>query len=413
MDRKKIPYGISNFEKLIKENYYFIDKTKYIEILENLNEQYLVYLRPRRFGKSLFVSMLEYYYDIKSKENNLFDELYIGKNPTPKRNSYYILKFNFSGINTDTEKNTRNGFNEKVRSSIENFILKYNINIKLDKLKESNDILGNFFGKLVNKINGKIYVLIDEYDYFANEKLGFNYEFFKESGAQNGIIIKFYEELKNGTGSGLVDKIFITGVTPIALHSLTSGFNIGSNITLYKKINGMVGFTETEVRNLIKTTLKNYDIEKSIEKLKAYYNGYKFNNEGSNRVYNSGMILYYVSQYQSLGKEPKDLVDNNVVNDYMKIANLFNIGGMSEERLEVLKRIIKGEEQMLNLTRNYNLNGRFSVDDFKSLLFYMGFMTIKRVDEISGSIYIGVSNYVIKELYVKYFEELIEKNPKK
>ncbi|OQY10180.1 MAG: 9-O-acetyl-N-acetylneuraminate esterase, partial [Fusobacteriia bacterium 4572_132] len=228
MNRKKIPYGISNFEKLIKENYYFIDKTKYIEILENLNEQYLIYLRPRRFGKSLFVSMLEYYYGIEYKDNNLFNELYIGKKPTQKRNSYYILKFNFSGINTNTDEKTRKGFNNNIIESIKNFIFNYELDeYKIKENHEASDILRTFFSYVRKKIKGKIYVLIDEYDHFANEILGFNYEFFKKSVAQNGFVRKFYEELKNETGSGLVDRIFITGVTPITLDSLTSGFNIG------------------------------------------------------------------------------------------------------------------------------------------------------------------------------------------
>jgi len=409
MERKKVPYGISNFEALIKENYYFIDKTKYIEVLENLNEKYLIYLRPRRFGKSLFVSMLEYYYGIEYKDNNLFDELYIGKKPTEKRNSYYILKFNFSGINTNTDEKTRKGFNNNIIESIKNFIFNYELDeYRIKENHEASDILRTFFSYVRKKIKGKIYVLIDEYDHFANEILGFNYEFFKESVAQNGFVRKFYEELKNETGSGLVDRIFITGVTPITLDSLTSGFNIGSNITSDEEFNEMVGFRENEVKELIKTTLENYDIEKNIDKLRAYYNGYKFNEDSKNRIYNSDMILFYVSRYQRKKTEPKDLVDNNVVTDYRKIANLFNIGGMTEERLDVLKSVIKGEEQILNLTRAYNLSGGFSLDDFKSLLYYMGFMTIKRVD-LAGRIFMSAPNYVIKELYFEYFEELIEK----
>jgi len=307
MDRKKVPYGISNFETLIKDNYYFIDKTKYIEILENLNERYLIYLRPRRFGKSLFVSMLEYYYGIEYKDNILFDELYIGEKPTKLRNSYYTLKFNFSGIDTRDSESTEEGFINNIKRDVEYFIEKYHFNSKI-RGKKASEIVTNFFKDIKGEIKGKIYVLIDEYDHFANEILGFNYEFFKESVGQNGFVRKFYEELKNETGSGLVDRIFITGVTPITLDSLTSGFNIGSNITTNIKFNKMVGFKENEVRNLIKTTLKNYDIGKNIDKLRAYYNGYKFNEESEKRVYNSDMILYYVSQYQSLGKEPKDLV---------------------------------------------------------------------------------------------------------
>ena len=131
---KKLPYGISNFEELITENYYYVDKTKYIEVLENLNEKRIMFLRPRKFGKTLFTSMLEYYYDINhsDKFDTLFENTYIGSNPTKLKNSYYILKFNFSGIDTSTKESTIEGFRFKVKTSIENFIVKYNLKMKFD-----------------------------------------------------------------------------------------------------------------------------------------------------------------------------------------------------------------------------------------------------------------------------------------
>ena len=408
MARTRIPYGISNFESLIKENYYFVDKTKYIELLENLNEKHIIFLRPRRFGKSLFVSILEYYYDINYKGNNLFEEFYIGRNPTTLRNSYYILTFSFSGIDTSNAENTKRGFNYTVYNSVLSFIMRYNLDIDIDENKSANELLGYFFMKVSELISGKLYILIDEYDHFANEILGFNYEFFKDSVEKNGFVRKFYETIKEGTRIGIVDRLFITGVTPITLDSLTSGFNIGSNITVNEKYNEMLGFTEEEVRKLIKITLPKYDIEENIEKLRNYYNGYKFNEEASSRIYNSDMVLYYVSNYQYLGKEPKEIVDINVVSDYRKIANLFNIGGgLTEAKMNVLKNITKGEDEILNLTRSYNLSKGFGLDDFRSLLFYMGFLTIRDID-IAGRTHAKSPNYVIKELYFEYFEQLME-----
>ncbi|BDU51396.1 AAA family ATPase [Haliovirga abyssi] len=407
--RKRIPYGISNFEKLVKEDYYFVDKTKYIELLENMNEPYLIFLRPRRFGKSLLISILENYYDINNKDKeDLFRDLYIGENPTRLKNSYYILKFSFSGIDTRDEKSTEIGFVENVKDGIIKFCNKYKVKHKIEGGKSA-EILKRFLTDMEDILDKKIYLLIDEYDHFANEILGFNYNFFSEAVSKNGFVRKFYEEIKDRTASGIVDRIFITGVTPITLDSLTSGFNIATNITVESEFNNMLGFTKSEVKKLFEDILPEYDIEQNMEKLKNYYDGYKFNRKAKEYIYNSTMIMYYVSNYQRKGEE-EELVDSNVVSDYKKMANLFRIGGeLTEDRRKVLEKLINGEEQSLNLTRVYNLSGKFNIEDFKSLLFYMGFLSISKVD-ILGRIYVKVPNYVIKELYFEYFQELINES---
>ena len=405
---KKIAYGISNFRKIIEDGYYFVDKTKYIEMLENLNEPYLIFLRPRRFGKSLFISILEYYYDINYKENKLFDEFYIGNNPTKLKNSYYILRFNFSGIDTTTENGTRSGFKNNTIVGIENFINKYKLDVNIEyEEKSSADILNLLFAKISSKLDGKIYILIDEYDHFANELLGFNYNLYQNSISSNGFVRKFYEVIKDGTGTGIVDRLFITGVSPITLDSMTSGFNIGSDITLDLDFNEMMGFTEEEVKKLANATIENYDIDANIGKLRTLYDGYKFDIEVKKRVYNSDMVLYYMSYYQKKGKEPKNIIDNNILSDYRKIGKLFEIGGRNNERIGILKEIVMGIEQEVVISSRFNLEIEFDLDDFKSLLFYMGLMTIKRVDEI-GRVYIEAPNYVIKELYFEYFNKIIE-----
>ena len=405
---KKIAYGISNFKTIIEDGYYYVDKTKYIEMLENLNERYLIFLRPRRFGKSLFISILEYYYDINYKENKLFDEFYIGNNPTKLKNSYYILRFNFSGIDTTTENGTRSGFKNNTIVGIENFINKYKLDVNIEyEEKSSADILNLLFAKISSKLDGKIYILIDEYDHFANELLGFNYNLYQNSISSNGFVRKFYEVIKDGTGTGIVDRLFITGVSPITLDSMTSGFNIGSDITLDLDFNEMMGFTEEEVKKLANATIENYDIDANIGKLRTLYDGYKFDIEVKKRVYNSDMVLYYMSYYQKKGKEPKNIIDNNILSDYRKIGKLFEIGGRNNERIGILKEIVMGIEQEVVISSRFNLEIEFDLDDFKSLLFYMGLMTIKRVDEI-GRVYIEAPNYVIKELYFEYFNKIIE-----
>lgn len=405
---KRLPYGISNFNKLIEENYIYIDKTKYIEILENLNEQYIVFLRPRRFGKSLFVSILEYYYDKEYKDLTIFDKLYIGKNPTKLKNSYFVLTFTFSGINTNSAETTISGFNSNVANGILRFLRSYNLEIAIDRSKSAAEMLDYFFSEVDKLLNEKIYILIDEYDHFANELLGFNEELFKTSVSQNGFVRKFYEVIKEGTRTGIVDRIFITGVTPITLDSMTSGFNIASNYTLEPMLNEMMGFTTEEIYTIADNTIKDkFDINNSIVNLKLYYDGYKFHFEGEHHLYNSDMILYYMSHLQRRGKEPEDMIDRNVVSDYGKIARLFEIGGREPQRIEILKEIVRGIPQQVRVKERFNLEQEFTIDDFKTLLFYMGMMTIQEVDEF-GDTYISVPNYVMKELYFEYFEKIIE-----
>ena len=179
---KKLPYGISDYERLKENNYYYVDKTMYIEQLENIAEPYIMFLRPRKFGKTLFTSTLENYYDIKKKEKfeGLFKDTYIGKKPTKLKNSYHILKFNFSGIDTSNEETTIKGFRKEVSSSIMQFVKKYGMDFYVNNDDEAENILDNLVKAFsIQKSNEKIYAIIDEYDHFANELLGFNTNQFK------------------------------------------------------------------------------------------------------------------------------------------------------------------------------------------------------------------------------------------
>ncbi|MBF0407399.1 MAG: AAA family ATPase [Candidatus Riflebacteria bacterium] len=407
---KRIPYGRSNYKSLIEDGYVYVDKTEYIRKLENLNENYIVFLRPRRFGKSLFISLLEYYYDIRHAESfqKLFGNFDIGQTPTPLHNSYYILRMSFSGINTDTPESTRKGFNDNVYGGIESFLIRYSLKMDIEKNSEASSMINSFFIKMFNSSDRKIYLLIDEYDHFANELLGFNPDFFKESISKNGFVRKFYEMLKEATTSGILDRIFITGVSPITLDSMTSGFNIARNYSRDNDFNEMMGFTENEVIDLYKQTISDEFLNERLPKLKQYYNGYLFNERSSTKLFNSDMVLYYLSYLQRRKEEISDMLDRNVVSDYGKIGNLFNIGGYNSNRMEVLDNIIEGKEQQTIITDQFNLEMPMTLNDFKSLLFYMGFLTIKRHDKISDETFLDVPNYVIKELYFGFFRSKIE-----
>ena len=404
---KKLPYGKSNYEELIKGKYEYVDKTKYIEKLENLYDTFIFFLRPRRFGKSLFTSVLENYYDINKKNEfeNLFGETYIGKNPTPLKNSYYILKFNFSGLITETEESLLNSFNNACIRGINRFINSYKIDMKLNTKGYPSDIFANFLNEVEFKIDKPIYVIIDEYDHFANELLSFKTDLFSSIVSKTGFIRKWYEVLKIGTES-IVSRIFATGVSPITLDSLTSGFNISTDLTRYAKFNAMMGFTEDEVRTLIKRTVQNEKkIDKIIKEMKVNYNGYLFSEDGKETLFNSDMVLYYLKSLEETKKAPKELIDKNIASDYAKLGNMFKLKNRNEN-YKILEDILKGEEITARITSQFNLERRFNDEDFKSLLFYLGLLTIKGED--FGDAILDTPNNVIRELYFDFYAKRLE-----
>ena len=404
----KMPYGISNYEELVTENYYYVDKTKYIEKLEELPEKRIMFLRPRKFGKTLFTSVLENYYD-KNKIDSfekLYGNTYIGKNTTKLKNSYCILRFNFSGIDTSTEEATIRGFKKEVASSIEVFINRYNLEFHVNKEDEAENILDNLFKSFyIQKPQDKIYVIIDEYDHFANELLGFNPEQFRGLVSKNGKVRKWYEILKKGTET-VVDRIFITGVAPITLDSLTSGFNIGTDITQDEEFNEMIGFTEEELKEI----LKNQEIslkeqEKIIPIMKENYDGYKFCLKAKNQIYNSNMCLYFLSRYIRLGEIPDKLIDTNIASDYSKIGKMLDLC-KGENRLEILRKTVQGEPIVNTIIEKFNPAIEFTENDMISMLYYLGYLTISGED--LGKPELTIPNKVMKEIYANYFMQIME-----
>ena len=375
---KKLPYGISDYERIITNNYYYVDKTKYIEILENLPQPYIMFLRPRKFGKTLFTSTIENYYDIKKKDKfeELYKDTYIGKHPTELKNSYHILRFNFSGIDTSDEETTMRGFKSKTISSIRYFIQKYNLDFYINENEDAENVLDNLIKAFsIQKANEKIYVIIDEYDHFANELLGFNTDQFKSLVSKNGKVRKWYEVLKEGTET-VIDRIFITGVAPITLDSLTSGFNIGSDITRDEEFNEMLGFTEQELIKLMDE--QNISKEKQLELLpimKENYDGYKFSVHGKEKIYNSNMCLYFLKDYVRLGRIPENLVDVNIASDYSKIGKMLDLC-KGEKREEIIEKTVSGEGILSEITQKFNPAMEFTDTDLVSMLYYLGYLTI-------------------------------------
>ena len=407
---KKLPYGISNYEELITDGYYYVDKTMYIEKLENLPEKRIIFLRPRKFGKTLFTSTLENYYDIlkADKFDNLFANTYIGKNPTKLKNSYYILKFNFAGIDTSNEMATIKGFKSKTASSIKEFVEKYNLDFFVNFEDDAENILDNLIKSFkIQKSSSKIYVIIDEYDHFANELLGFHTNQFKNLVSKNGKVRKWYEILKEGTES-VVDRIFITGVAPITLDSLTSGFNISSDKTQDFRFNEMMGFTQAE---LIKM-MDNIEISKEEQNtilpiMKENYDGYKFSVEATEKMYNSNMCLYFLNTYLIKREIPSQLIDVNIASDYKKLGNMLDLC-KGEEREKIIEKTVSGDGIISEITAKFNPAIELTEKDLISMLFYLGYLTIQ--DNVAGYPKLNIPNTIMKELYSDYFLSVLNQN---
>ena len=351
--------------------------------------------------------MLSNYYDINEKYNfnNLFKDTYIGKNPTNEKNGYHILNFNFSRLRTETKESLEESFTLAVKKGIDSFIKDYNVKIHYDENTFVSSMFDSFLANIKYEIEKPIYVIIDEYDHFANELLSFKPELFSDIISKTGFVRKWYETLKIGTES-VIQRIFSTGVSPITLDSMTSGFNIGKNLTRDIKYNEMMGFTESEVRVLIKETFKvelnEEEMNKLIYILKENYNGYLFSENATTRLFNSDMILYYLQDLIENGKGPTKLIDENIASDYNKIGNLFNLTTKGSSN-KIIDKILKNEELIGFITDQFSLEKEFREDDFLSLLFYLGFLTIDK--EEFGEIIFKVPNNVIKGLYFDYFKK--------
>jgi len=406
----RIPYGISNFEVLREKNYLYVDKTSYIDILEKY-APYQFFIRPRRFGKSLFLSMLENYYDINKKDKfeKLFGDLYIGKNPTKEKNDFLVWKISFAGVDAGHgEEELRRSFNEKIMLSVEKFVSYYS-NLLEDKVvsKEikSAEIAVQYISLLVSKIKKQVFVLIDEYDNFANELI--------TGGKQNtynailhgeGFVKVFYKALKDATADNFA-RIFMTGVSPIMLDDLTSGFNITRNYTLDRNLNAMLGFTRDELMLVMdKVGLNDYELRKKVCKdMTEYYNGYKFN-EKCKSVFNPDMTMYFLDQYLLYNEYPEQMIDNNVKTDYGKVNQLaYNFNDT-----EALDEIISTGETSTILVDRFNIHTMYSEkENFKSLLFYLGMLTIKEAGPL-GTV-LKIPNYVIRTIYwEQYFQKIRE-----
>ena len=410
---KKLPCGQCNFETIRTQNYIYVDKTRFIEQLEDEANRYQFLIRPRKFGKSLFLSVLEHYYDVRFADDfkKLFGNLYIGEHPTPSRNSYFVIYFSFSGLNTNSVEKFEISFTEAIQSSIDFFIIQHKSVIKdyEEKMKElgmKNSVRAyiEYALKLINGFGSKAYIIIDEYDHFANDLIAqganLSAEQYKQLIWANGVVRDFYETLKDNSRT-VIERIFITGVTPIMLDDVTSGFNISNNLSLKESYNEILGFTEEEVSRLIEES--GIDKHKITIDIKYWYNGYLFHEDAEHKLYNSAMILYFLDQTKETRGKVKCLVDSNLKTDYGRIQFLLN----KPANIDKLTEITEFNAVSAEVIDRFSIDKIHEPKNFLSLLFYMGLVTINKEPE-SGNPVLRIPNYSVKTMYWDYMENIIK-----
>jgi hypothetical protein len=419
---KKILYGKSDFTYMIRANGYYVDKTHYIEELENLGTEYLTFLRPRRFGKSLFISMLEAYYDINTADqfDEIFGELYIGKNPTELRNSYPILKFDFSPIATQgTISDIESDFNFRVKSRIKSFFRRYKNKLGIENIMESlldpNANASTMLGELVDYLADKhisFYLLIDEYDNFANNILSeHGEEIYHGLTHGTGFLRTFFTTIKAGTVSNTVARMFATGVSPLVMSDVTSGFNIDSNISQDKIFNEMVGFTQEETEAAVDYYIEHKvvpaaDREMVLEVMKKHYDGYLFSSDAPNSIYNTNSVLYLLDQYYKAKKMPTQIIDSRMITDYHKLKFIITKGQDENNNLKILKSILLENKISAKLVKDFSAQDLIEYDKFVSFMYYLGLVTIVEPD--IDKLTFKIPNEMCKTILWEYIRNAIE-----
>ena len=381
---KLAPYGESNFSILRENNLAYVDKTGFIAKLESIPNRFPFIVRPYRFGKTLFTSILQAYYDIaaaKDFERN-FAGTYIGEHKTALANSFHVIHFDFSNIDVDlfTE-----GFTKKVQEGLHDFCVRYGYKTGLKIVKQNYPspslLMSDFIQDYKESFKEPIYLVVDEYDQGANEVLATSLESFKDITRSGGVLKTFYSKIKELSTNGPIARVFITGVTAIQLDSMTSGFSIAENITNDARFATMFGFTEVELKQLIPQLIDLEKYGKTLDevfaRMREWYNGYCFNPKRAETVFNSSMCLNYLKQISLTGEEPDNMLDPSFVNSLGKIETLFSLGDRDFIRSIIDKALSRKEIEFSGRleTLDLNMKGQLDEEDILSSLFYMGFLT--------------------------------------
>ncbi|MEZ4963551.1 MAG: AAA family ATPase [Saprospiraceae bacterium] len=403
-----IPYGISDYKELKEKGYYYIDKTRFIGLIER-QPPYLFLIRPRRFGKSLLVSMLEAYYDSAGKDHfqDYFGATDIGSAPTSSANSYLTLKFDFSGISPEQ---ALSHFNAYCNAVLHTFVDKYQLPIELKHDSALSNLSTLFIRGQLEKL--QIYVLVDEYDNFVNELLVKDeQQYLAMVTGTEAVYKQFFKTLKAGT-SGVdapVKKIFVTGVSPLAMFDLTSGFNIGTNITTDAAFNDLLGVTEQEATEMMEHFHLTGKKDLIFDRIRFWYNGYRFNKNIGHSIFNTDMILYYFNSLVQDGQEPEDLIDVNVRSDYSKIRFLIQTDRKLNGNFSVLNGLLAtGKVDAISIKNSFSAFEIRDRDNFVSLLFYLGLISIEKYENLAYQL--RIPNQTIRKILGEFLQKSLEEN---
>ena len=421
----KFPYGNADFYKIRTENYFFVDRTGKLPLLEEAGSA-LLFLRPRRFGKSLWLSVMENYYDVNKADEfeSLFGDLAIGNNPTPLHNRYLILKWNFSTVAaSDDEAETRQALHNCINGAIEIFQSDYRDVLKYEVARDKNDALSSLLSVLaaVRKIPYKIFLLIDEYDAianFANEVLMGNLpgsqERYERLIKGEGMLKTVFKAVKDGMEGRGIDRVFITGVSPVAMSDLTSGFNVAEDIYLLPEFNDLCGFREPEIADVLERVgeTRGLTAEKTAQALdmvRIFYNGYRFTYAAADRLYNPTLILYFLKALQRDCRYPRRILDANLAMDKAKIAY---ISQLPQGAPVVAQAMNEGDALVIA-----ELADRFGIEEMLkehhdrtfmiSLLYYFGVLTLAGRRTDYEELILEIPNLAIRRLYVERLHEMM------
>ncbi|MDR0938972.1 MAG: ATP-binding protein [Mediterranea sp.] len=408
---KGIPYGMSNFVDVITQDCYYVDKTKYVPLLEE-QSRYLIFIRPRRFGKSLLLSMLRSYYDIGQKKEfeSLFGDLWISQHPTPRQGTYQVLHLDFSQIGGQVD-DLEERFDSYCAVQLDGFMDRY-------RAYYDENILRRFYGteksrtKLdilnaeARRLHYPLYLIIDEYDNFTNVVLNERGEnVYRAITHASGFYREAFKKYK-----GMFDRIFMIGVSPVTLDDLSSGFNIGWNISTDPQFNMLLGFSEEDVRAMLRYYSEagalRGDVEAMIEEMKPWYDNYCFAPESLNtdpKMFNSDMALYYLQNRLRQGTAPKSMVDPNTRTDYNKMKRLIRLDRLDGDRKGVIRRIVEEGRILSNVFDSFPAERITKPDIFPSLLFYYGMLTI--VGTRGDRLILGIPNNNVRKQYYEYLLE--------
>ncbi len=414
----KVPYGISDFGQIRERGLFYADKTPFLPVLED-DYTYVVFLRPRRFGKSTLVSMMEHYYDVgkKAQFDATFKGLWIHEHPTKEQGRYLILKLDFSGVATDQGQDVlRRSFLGAVHSAFATFLMRYRDHVPAlgDVPRPENfqdaEVLLSYVLSVIAATPYKVYLLIDEYDHFANRLLSAGEEgLYQEVIQRTGFVRTFYAAIKAGTGSGAVARMFVTGVSPLVLDDLSSGFNMATHASMDIGLASLAGFTRAETERAVdelcavKPALASLPEMNSREALlrvlEEYYNGYRFSSKAQERVFNADMVLYFLAQLERSGEYPGNMLDQNVRTEYRHLQRIGTVVGTKvAERRALFSTVLSEGFITSQIIERFGITSLASSDHFVSLLYFLGMLTLRATPKSWQGFELEIPNRVIREL---------------